>query len=104
MSWDLNKGSIPYINIIIINLQGCMLIEHNRTFTYSCIHMNHVCRTKNNSKTFILVTARILFSNRDCTLRGVRVRASLLLTGFVNRFHIHGMTSLAQRLETACVH
>ena len=35
---------------ILLKLQEYMLIQHNRTFTYSCKHGNHVRRTRNNWK------------------------------------------------------
>ena len=35
---------------ILLDLQGYILIQHNRTFTYSCKHGYHVRRTRNNSK------------------------------------------------------
>ena len=35
---------------ILLDLQGYELIQHDRTFTYSFKHENHVRRTRNNSK------------------------------------------------------
>ena len=44
---------------MLLNLQGYMLIQHNHTFTDSCIQMNHVIWTREkNKRTFLLATAR----------------------------------------------
>ena len=56
MSWNLNKGSMPYVIITIRLLRGPL--TPGKAFSYHCSYVSEIfaMRVKNNSETHLFMT------------------------------------------------